>query len=343
MKALFSILPVWVFLPGSLVLWTLLVLIMAGTIFKRLKRIAKRTRTKVDNILVNSIETPLILLLIFLGFKIIFETATINHQLNQYIQSTLLVFIIFSVVLFFDGLIKNLFNEYSKNIPSVRASSGILKTLLRALVGLLGMLIILDSLGISITPLVASLGVGSLAIALALQDTLANFFAGLHILVDKPVRIGDYIQLDTGDEGYVEKIGWRSTAIRMLPNNLVIIPNSRLATSKIVNYHMPVPEMSALVQVGVSYNSDLEKVEKVTVEVARDVLKKISGGVMEFEPFIRYHTFDSSSINFTVILRVKSFVDKYLITHEFIKALHKRYNKEGIVIPFPIRTVHLVK
>jgi small-conductance mechanosensitive channel len=99
--------------------------------------------------------------------------------------------------------------------------------------------------------------------------------------------------------------------------------------------------MAVLVQVGVSYRSDLEKVERVTIDVAKEVLQKVDGGVKEFEPFIRYHTFGDFSINFTVILRAKEYVHKYLITHEFIKRLHRRYQMEGIEIPFPIRTVYV--
>jgi len=101
--------------------------------------------------------------------------------------------------------------------------------------------------------------------------------------------------------------------------------------------------MACLVNLGVSYGSDLEKVEKVTVEVGKQVLEKITGGVKTFDPFIRYNKFNDFSIDFTVILRVSEFVAQYLVTHEFIKALHQRYNKEGIVIPFPIRTVQMEK
>ncbi len=104
---------------------------------------------------------------------------------------------------------------------------------------------------------------------------------------------------------------------------------------------MPEKELAVLVQVGVSYDSDLEKVEKITTEIAKEVMKTVPGGVPDFEPFIRYHTFGESSINFTVILRAKEFTDRFLITHEFIKRLKKRYDKEGIVIPFPIRTVYM--
>ena len=165
----------------------------------------------------------------------------------------------------------------------------------------------------------------------------------IYIMSDRPVRVGDYVELESGRKGYVTDVGWRSTRIRELPNNIIVVPNSRLAGSIITNFYLPEPEMACLVQVGVAYNSDLEKVERVTIDVGKKVLKKVTGGVPEFVPFIRYHTFSDFSINFTVILRVNEFVDKYLITHEFVKELHKRYKKEGIEIPFPIRTVYMRK
>jgi small-conductance mechanosensitive channel len=195
-------------------------------------------------------------------------------------------------------------------------------------------------MGVSITPIIASLGVGSLAVALALQPVLENFFSGISILMDKPIKVGHFISLDSGEEGYVVKIGWRSTWVRVLPNNIVIIPNKNLIESKIVNYYYPETEMSVLMQVGVHYDSDLQQVEEVTIDVAKKVLSAVSGGVETFEPFIRYHTFNNSSIDFSVILRAKEFVDGYLIKHEFIKALRKRYKEEGITIPYPIRALN---
>jgi len=121
----------------------------------------------------------------------------------------------------------------------------------------------------------------------------------------------------------------------------VIVPNAKLVNSQITNFYLPEPEMAVLVQVGVSYQSDLEKVERVTIEVAKQVLQEVEGGVEEFDPFIRYHTFSDFSINFIVVLRAKEYVSKYLITHEFIKRLHRRYQQEGIEIPFPIRTLYI--
>lgn len=202
-----------------------------------------------------------------------------------------------------------------------------------------GGMIILDNLGISLTPLLTTLGIGSLAVAIALQDTLGNFFAGLHIKADRPVQVGHFIRLESGEEGYVTHIGWRSTRIRMLPNNMVVVPNSKLVQSVITNYHLPEQELAVLVPVGVHYNSDLEKVERVTVEVAKEVVQTVPGGVPSFQPLIRYHAFGESSINFTVVLRASEFVAGFVVKHEFIKRLQDRYQKEGITIPFPMRTI----
>jgi small-conductance mechanosensitive channel len=120
---------------------------------------------------------------------------------------------------------------------------------------------------------------------------------------------------------------------------MVVVPNAQLAASRFRNYYQPDRELAALVQVGVSYDSDLEKVERVTIEVARCVMKEVPGGVPTFEPFIRYHTFGDSSIGFTVVLRGREFADQHVLKHQFVKRLSVRFMEEGIEIPFPIRTV----
>ena len=153
------------------------------------------------------------------------------------------------------------------------------------------------------------------------------------------IRVGDYVKLDSGQEGYVVDFSWRSTRLRMLANNLVLVPNAKLAQAIVVNHHLPSQDLAVLVEVGVDYSSDLRHVERVVSEVGRCVMLEVTGGVTEFEPFVRYHTFGDSSINFTVILRAREFVDQYLIKHEFITRLHARFEQEGVVIPFPIRTI----
>jgi small-conductance mechanosensitive channel len=199
--------------------------------------------------------------------------------------------------------------------------------------------IVLDNLGISLTPLITTLGIGSLAVAIALQDTLGNFFAGLYIKADHPIKLGHYVRLENGQEGYVERIGWRSTRFKALQNNIVVVPNSKLAQLIVTNYELPDRESAVLVEVGVGYDAELREVEKITCDVAKEVLKTVPGSVPGFEPFIRYHRFNQSSIDFTVILRAREFVDNFLIRHEFIKRLHARFQAEGI--SFTMSTVYL--
>ncbi len=200
---------------------------------------------------------------------------------------------------------------------------------------------ILGQLGIEITALIAALGIGGLAIALALQGTLSNFFAGAYVVLDRPIRIGDYIEID-GDKGTVVDIGWRSTRIRTYANNLLILPNSRIAESKIINYSTPSTEIGFILECGVSYGSDLEKVERSALGVARDVLKR-NGGVEGFEPVFRYREFGDSGIGFKIVMRTRDYGSKFLVAHEFIKKLKREFGRAGIVIPFPQRDVHLYK
>ena len=228
---------------------------------------------------------------------------------------------------------------YGAAIAPALPVSSLTRNIARGLVVTIGGLVILNGLGLSITPMLTALGVGGLAVALALQEPLANFFAGLFITLSGQIRLGDYVKLDSGQEGYVADFSWRSTRLRMLPNNLVVVPNAKLAQAIVINHNLPSHDLAVLVEVGVDYASDLAHVERVVSEVGRDVMAGVPGGVAGFEPFIRYHTFGESSIDFTVILRAKEFVDQYLVKHEFIKRLHARFTQEGIVIPFPIRTL----
>lgn len=222
--------------------------------------------------------------------------------------------------------------------PTIPVSS-LTRNVAWSFIAVLGLLVVLNGLGLSITPMLTALGVGGLAVALALQEPLANFFAGVFMTLAGQVRVGDYVKLDSGQEGYVADFSWRSTRLRMLANNLVVVPNSKLAQAIVVNHHLPSQDLAVLVEVGVDYGSDLRQVEQVVMDVGRSVMTEVPGGVSEFDPFIRYHTFGASSVDFTVILRAKEFVDQYLVKHEFVKRLHTRFAQEGIVIPFPVRTI----
>lgn len=217
----------------------------------------------------------------------------------------------------------------------VASSVTIFTNITRVIVLGIGLLVMLQSVGVSITPLLGALGVGGLAVALALQDTLANLFAGVHVLASKTMEPGDYIKLSSGQEGYVVDINWRNTSIRTLSDNIEVIPNAEFSKSILTNFHRPAQDMSLLIQGSVSYDSDLERVEKVVIEVGEEVMNEVEGGVKDAEILVRFHTFADSAINFTTILRIDEFGEQFRIKHEFIKRLHRRFQAEGISIPFP--------
>lgn len=331
----------FIYIPLFYFLWVTFFLILKKVVFNKIKKFAESTAIKLDDILVHAMDLPLLLMIFVSGGYVLdrFFGFSADGELLKFVDMAFKVTSVVAIVMFADRLMKGIIRTYSDKISVLKDTGGVVHIVARVVVMGLGILILLDNFGISITPILASLGIGSLAVALALQPTLENFFSGIQLIIDKPISVGQFIRLESGEEGYVEKIGWRSTWVRQLANNVVVIPNKVLVSSRVLNYHYPQKETSVYVKAGVHYDSDLEQVEKVTIEVARDVLKTVEGGVPDFDPFIRFHTFNDSSIDFTVILRAKEFVDGYRIKHEFVKRLKKRFTVEGIVIPYPIRTL----
>jgi small-conductance mechanosensitive channel len=263
--------------------------------------------------------------------------------LNSRAEHALYVMLVGAVVLalmvFADRICRGLLVRMASRSAALQGELGLIRGATRGVVIGLAIMVFLDSVGISITPLIASLGIGTAAIALALQDTLANLFAGIYMLAEKPIEAGHFIQLESSEQGHVEHVGWRSTQIRMLGDTVVVVPNSKLAGSVITNFSLPRNELGITVEVGVDYASDLEKVEVITLEVAREVMNRLAEAAPEFEPHVRFHTFADSSVNFKVWLGARNYVAGLKLKHEFIKCLHSRYNREGIVIPSPIRTI----
>ena len=314
---------------------------LSRTLLRWLAGHAKRTRWSGDDVMVDALRTVVPWAAIAGGAAsaaaVLPLTRTVQHHVNQ----CLTVLLIFVVTLSSARVIAGLVRTVTQSRSGVAGSATIFVNITRILVLAIGFLVVLQTLGISIAPLLTALGVGGLAVALALQDTLANLFAGIHILASKTVQPGDYIRLSSGEEGYVVDINWRQTTVRQLSNNLVVIPNGELAKTNMTNYTRPEQQLTVLVQVGVGYDCDLDHVERVTTEVVAEVMTEITGAVPDHEPAVRFHTFGDSRIGFTVILGVGEFSDQYRIKHEFIKRLHSRYRAEGIRIPAPTRTVAL--
>lgn len=314
-------------------------LVMDKFVLRHLETLASRTPWKGDEIAFSSLRGLAFYSCLLAGFYGASVQIPFDDRTRDIVGKIIMIIFIIIFTIFLMRAATRFVSHYAEK--AVLPSTSIFINLAKAIAFSLGLLIILQSLGISITPILTALGVGGLAVALALQDTLSNVFAGLQIIATRQIMIGHYIRFSDGEEGYVTDITWRNTSIRTLPNNTVLIPNSKLAGAIVTNYHLPDTEMAVLVQVGVSYESDLEKVERITIDTAKRLLMEVQGGVPQFEPFIRYHTFADFSINFTVIMRCREFVDQHLVKHDFIKRLHRRYRDESIEIPFPIRTVHI--
>ena len=319
----------------------LLVAFLSRGLLRWLAKHAKRTKWNGDDVVVDALRTVVPWAAITGGAAsaaaVLPLTKAVQHTVNQ----SLTVLLIFAVTVSAARVVAELVQSVTSSRSGVAGSATIFVNITRVLVLAIGFLVALQSLGISIAPMLTALGVGGLAVALALQDTLANLFAGIHILASKTVQRGDYIRLSSGEEGYVEDINWRQTTVRALSNNLVVIPNGQLAKTNMTNFMRPEQQLTILVQVGVAYDSDLEHVERVTTEVVAEVMTEITGAVPDHEPAVRFHTFGDSRIGFTVILGVGEFSDQYRIKHEFIKRLHRRFRDEGIRIPAPARNVSL--
>lgn len=328
-------------LAGISIAAGLLLAFLSRTLLRWLAKHAKRTRWSGDDVIVDALRSVVPWAAIAGGAATAAAVLPLTRPVQHHTDQILEVWLIFVVTLSAARVIAGLVHTVTQSRSGVAGSATIFVNITRVLVLAIGFLIVLQTLGISIAPLLTALGVGGLAVALALQDTLANLFAGVHILASKTVQPGDYIRLSSGEEGYVVDINWRQTTVRQLSNNLVVIPNGQLAKANMTNFTRPEQRLTVLVQVGVGYDCDLEHVERVTLEVIAQVMKEIPGAVPDHEPAIRFHTFGDSRIGFTVILGVGEFSDQYRIKHEFIKRLHRRYREEGIRIPAPTRTVAL--
>jgi small-conductance mechanosensitive channel len=334
---------------ASLWIWPIILMllgIIVGVIFRklifpRLISLAFRTKWEGDDIVLASLRDYIVLWFALAGFYGAIYAAPFPESIRNVLETIWFLITAFSIIIALAQTATDLLTFYSKKSKGVLRATTMFRLLIFTVTIILGIIIILEAIQIDITPLVAAIGLGGLAVALALQDPLGNFFSGLHIIASSEIRPGDYLKLDSGDEGVVTDISWRTTTIKTLSNNTILVPNLKLSQSIITNFHLGGQQLSVPVELGVSYDSDLERVERITLEVAKAVLKDVAGGVPEFEPLMRFTKFGDSSIDFTVILRAMDFSHQYPIKHEFIKRLHKRYGHEGIEIPYPMRNLYI--
>ena len=331
----------WILGPLAFVIWVVALWIAKKFLIRALHRMAQRTAWTWDDVLVGAFSGPLLLAVVASGLLIFERILPLAPEWDRAFDILMAGSLALALVLFVDRACRGVLDRMAEARPILQGARGLIQGTVRGIIISLGLLVFLDSIGISITPILASLGVGSLAVGLALKDTLANLFAGLHLIVEKPLEPGHIIRLEEGGEGTVIRVGWRSTWIRTLGNHVLVVPNSRLSESILTNFNLPEPDVEVRVEVDVHYGSDLAEVEKVAVEVGRQVMKSAPGGVPAFEPSVRCTAFGDSGIRLALIARAADFNAIGPVRHALIQRLHHRFREAGIVIPYPTRTLDL--
>ena len=324
----------------------LIAALTAGITLNRMikKRVLNRLasdETNWQNIFINALQGVPISFCLVVGLYWIVNTIDIIEPLVKIFSYILFTVIILTITRVIARTISGVIDMQIERSQQKMPKTTLLNAIVNGIIYAMGILVVLQYYGISIAPILTALGVGGMAVALALQETLANIFSGLHLILSKQLRLGDYVHLSSGEEGRVTDITWRFTTIVPVgEGNMVVIPNQKIASSIITNYSMPRHDILIKIPVGVAYNSDLEKVEEVTLDVARQVLTQLNERLdKDRQPAVRFYNFGDSSIDFNVLLHSARFDNQFLLKHEFIKALTARYRKEGIEIPFPIRTI----
>ena len=338
--------------PACILVISLVVgIVLNRLLTNKLEQHVEASESELMEIFFRAMKGVPISLCLVIGLYWSVTTSDMPAGLEKIFSYVLFAVIVFSVTRVCERTLSG-FIRLKFSGSSDMTQSTLLDTIFRVAIYASGVLIVLDYFNISIAPIMAAMGVGGMAVAFGVRETLENIFSGLRIIISKQLRVNDYIKLSTGDEGRVTDINWRYITITPpSDSNVVVIPNKVIAGSVTTNYSQPRDDIVLIVPIGVGYESDLEHVERVTVEVARELQIKIDGYEPQFDetgvdrsplaPVVRYQKFNDSSIDFNAVMHVRSFTNQYLLKHEFIKAITKRYREEGINIPFPIRTLDL--
>ena len=342
--------PAWLdpTLAAGLFLFSLLLaFLFHKVIFRLLMRIAILTPSDFDVRLVSALRMPMTLGIVLLGgyLALSLPLLDLSDTPQRVVNTVTRVLAVILGVASVSSMVSTAFSWYmTRSIGDAEPNTGerLMPLFRRAAVALvygLGGLVVLDQLNVNISPLIAGMGLGGLAVALAIQPTLANLFAGTYVMTEGVIHTHDYIELENGIAGYVVDVGWRSTRIRTWSNNLVVIPNSRFAETIITNYQEPTPEVNVYLVCGVSYDTDLEVVERVSYEVMKDVLDTEPKAVKEYGCYFGYENFGESNVDFWLFLQAKDRLGSFIVRSTLMRELHQRFAEEGIVINYPVRTL----
>ena len=334
--------PFTVIIPVALFMGTILAgLAVRRVLFRIVRKWAARTESHLDVLVTDTLRGPILIWSLILGFHLAISGSTIPAHYRTQIHTSLEFLWVLSFTVAASQFAGNAVRFYGSRATGAQAVTSLTQKLAQLLVVALGLVWLLKVVfNMSLTPLVTAFGVGGLAVALALQDTLSNLFAGFYVSISHLVHIGDYIKLSSGEEGYVQDINWRCTTIRTNGNNMVVIPNNKLGTTIYTNYFLPEPRMMMSVSFGVDNNSDIDRVEAILLEETLAAATAQDGVLPEPPPNVRFNPGPGDfSLIFQVNFHVASFSDQYRAQSELRKRLYKRLLKENINMPFPTKTV----
>jgi len=327
-------------------IWALVALFIAYVVDPTIKLFTKRTKTDIDDRILKILRKPVFILIVVFGLVTSFSILPLSDSEVKFVFQfygivlisvlTFMAYKIFREVLVLLG--KRISAKTKSEIDDVLIP--VIDKIGGVVILIFGAIGIVNYLGYDITFLLAGVGVFGLVIAFAAQDALSNFFSGIFLLLDRPFSEGDYITLPSEEICRVEKIGIRSTRLyEVFQNDYIILPNNKLINDKIVNMNEPDDQGKANVEVGVAYGSDVDKVEKILLEIAEahpNVLMETGKA-----PVVRFQKFGDSSLDFGLYLWVDNFMNKWRVAHELRKQIYDRFAQEGIEIPFPQRTVYV--
>ncbi len=311
------------------------------------KKFVAKTKTEIDDLIIDFIEKFLFRIILIVALYFTGEALSdfSGERIFFYFRETLYVIVVFIVAALAVKLITLFISYYLGRVSKKRGSELekdfglLLKRFVQIALYLTAIITIFTHFNIDVKGLVATLGVGSLAIALAAQETLSNMIAGFVIMVDRPFRVGDRIRTPSGVVGEVFEIGLRSMKLLDFEKNLHIIPNSEIVKSEVINYSYPNPNVRVKIDVGVAYGSDLEKVKQIILEVCQShpmVLKDPA-------PNVYFVNFGESSLDLTCVSYVEHYRNAWVTGDELRMNIYKALNENNIEIPFPQRVVHIQK
>ncbi len=330
----------------SFLVWVIIALVATVVLKIVLARLTKRTDTKVDDEILGVVQTPLLLLIVLYGIvdSLIYLELPLNiismvksvYDFGTMMISIWLVFRLFQIGLAFIG------ERWDKKQELQVKSTLIplIDKLGKAIIFIAVVMLILNFFGIDLTVFVAGAGIVGLVIAFAAQDTLANFFAGIFLIMEPKIKVNDTIGFD--NEVYmVRKIGLRTSHLYDIIQNIdIIVPNHTLATSKLINLNEPDCKLRIRIDVPVAYGTDIDKLEKIISDISDRHSSIISDEPLN-KPHLFFDKFGDSSLDFYFIFWIRNLEERFQIKHDILKEIYKELGEKNIEIPWPQRVISL--